>query len=384
MSQLPDIVTLRRELHAHPELSLREFETARRIDGWLRKLGLKPRRIARTGLTTTLGGRRRAGRTILARADMDALPLHEETGLSFASQNEGVMHACGHDCHMASLLTATQGLVRRPPEKGRVKLLFQPGEEGANGMGKCIEAGILDRPTVDAAVGVHVWQWEKVGRIGLVKGPCMAAIDLFEIRIRGRGGHAADPHNTIDPVVVAAHIVTALQTVVSRNVAPQQTAVVTVGSIQAGTANNVIPEEAVLRGTARTFVGAVGRKVARRITRIAKDVARAFGATAEVDYEFFLPATVNDDDMVDRAWVVAESIVGKRNVVRAERSMASEDMSLALAAVPGIFAFVGAANGKKSTSHAHHHPRFDVDEGCLPVAAAFMEDFVRHYLDDDA
>jgi amidohydrolase len=381
MSPIPDMVALRRELHAHPELSLLEFETADRVEGWLRDLGLRPRRIAKTGLTAMLG-KKRTGPTILVRADMDALPIHEATGLPFASGNAGVMHACGHDCHMAALLGATGRLIADPPRGGRAKLLFQPGEEGANGMGLCIDAGILERPTVDAAVGVHVWQWERVGRIGLVRGPCMAAIDTFDIRIIGRGGHAAYPHEAIDPVLVAAHIVTALQSVVSRSVDPQQTAVVTVGSIRSGEANNVIPDEALLRGTARTFDAKVGRAVARRIERIAKDVAKAFGARADVEYTFFLPATVNDGAMFDRAWAVAEDVVGKRNVVEARPSMASEDMSLALARVPGVFAFVGADEGTKRTAHPHHHPRFDVSEKCLPVAAGFLEGFVRSYLGD--
>jgi len=380
---IPDIVTLRRTLHAHPELSLREFETALRIEGWLHELGLRPRRVAKTGVTATVG-RRRGGRTILARADTDALPVTEATGLPFASRNAGAMHACGHDCHMAALLTASARLAARPPERGRVKLLFQPGEEGAGGMGKCIDAGILERPKVDAAVGVHVWQWERVGRIGLVRGACMAAIDDFEIRIVGKGGHAAYPNETVDPVVVAAHVVTALQSIVSRNLNPQKMAVITVASIKAGEANNVIPDSAVLRGTTRSFEASVGRKAARRVKRIATDVARAFGAKAEVEYRFFLPATVNDGDMVDRAWAVAERVVGRRNVIEAQPAMVSEDMSLALAAVPGVFAFVGAANGTKRTAHPHHHPQFDVDEGCLPIAADFLEGVVRDYLEESA
>lgn len=383
VSALPGIVDLRRELHAHPELSLREHETAARIERWLGALGLTPRRVAGTGVTagiTAGDAAARRGRTILARADMDALPITEATGLPFASRNAGAMHACGHDAHMAALLTAAASLADDPPPRGRVKLLFQPGEEGANGMGKCIDAGILKRPAVDAAVGVHVWQWERVGRIGLVRGACMAAIDDFEIRIEGRGGHAAYPHQAVDPVVVAAHVVTALQSVVARNVAPRETAVVTVGSIRAGEANNVIPHEAVLRGTARSFDAKVGRLVGARVTRIAKDVARAFGAKAHVNYRYFLPATVNDDAMVDRAFAVAESVVGKRNVVAAEPSMASEDMSVALALVPGVFAFVGANDGTSRTASPHHHPAFDIHEDCLPVAAAFLEGFVRDYL----
>ena len=387
---VPDLVEVRRRIHAAPELSMVEKETAAVIEGWLRELGLKPRRIAGTGVTALVNGTGKGatkgkakGPVVLARADIDALPVTEDTGLSFASKNRGVMHACGHDCHVAGLIGAARALAARPPERGTVKLLFQPGEEGANGMGSCIDAGLLEKPRVDSAVGVHVWQPEKVGRIGLVHGPCMAAVDDFEVKIVGFGGHAAYPHRSVDPVVTAAHVVTALQSIVARRVSPFDRAVVTVGSLQAGTAFNVIPPEAVLRGTVRTFDEKVRRDVAREFRRIVTNVARGFGAKAEIDYRFFLPATVNDVEMTDLAWSVAEGVVGKRNVVRAEPSMGGEDMSLALRAVPGVFAFVGGNDGTRRTSYPHHHPKFDVHEDCLPVAAAFMEGFVRRRLDGE-
>ncbi len=380
---MPSLVALRRELHGIAELSLREDETSATIERWLAGLGLAPKRIAKTGLTALVSGAA-PGRTILARADIDALPIVEDTGLPFASRNRGAMHACGHDCHAASLVEVARRLAARPPGRGTAKLLFQPGEEGANGMGLCIDDGLLAKPMVDAAVGVHVWQSERVGKIGLVKGPCMAAVDDFEIRIVGRGGHAAYPHKSVDPIVVAAHVVTALQTVVSRTVAAFDTAVVTVGSLQAGTAFNVIPGVAVLRGTVRTFKDSVRRHAAAEVKRIATNVARGLGAKAEIDYRFFLPATVNDGAMVDLAWSVAEEIVGKKNVVASEPSMGGEDMSLALAAVPGVFAFVGGNDGTAKTSYPHHHPKFDVNEGCLAVSAGFVEGFVRRYLGESA
>ena len=380
---VPSLVELRRELHGLAELSMREFETSATIERWLKALGLAPRRIAGTGLTALVEGAR-PGRTILARADIDALPVAEETGLPFSARGRGAMHACGHDCHAASLMEVARRLAQRPPAKGTAKLLFQPGEEGANGMGQCIDGGLLVKPRVDAAVGVHVWQSERVGRIGLVKGPCMAAVDDFEIRIIGKGGHAAYPHRSVDPIVVAAHVVTALQTVVARTVNPFDTAVVTVGSFQAGTAFNVIPPAAVLKGTVRTFKDSVRRDAAAQVKRIVTDVARGLGATAEIDYRFFLPATVNDAAMVDLAWSVAEQVVGKKNVVAAEPSMGGEDMSLALEAVPGVFAFVGGDDGTERTSYPHHHPKFDVDEGCLAVAAGFMDGFVRRWLEEAA
>lgn len=380
---VPDLVALRRTLHAAPELSLQEHGTADLIEGWLRVLGLRPKRVARTGMTALVRGARR-GPTILARADIDALPVTEATGLPFASRNVGAMHACGHDCHAAGLVEVARRLAERPPERGNVKLLFQPGEEGAGGMQLCLDGGVLAKPEVSAAVGVHVWQNERVGRIGLVRGACMASVDDFEVRIVGRGGHAAMPHKSVDPVVVAAHVVTALQTLVSRGVDPLDTAVVTVGSLQAGTAFNVIPPHAVLRGTVRTFAEPVRKAVARRFKALVQGVCRGLGAKAEIEYRHFLPATVNDLGMVDLAWSVAEEVVGKRNVVEAQPSMGGEDMSLALQAVPGVFAFVGGDNGTKRTSYPHHHPRFDVDERCLDVGAGFVEGFVRRYLEEAA
>lgn len=377
---VPDLVALRRSLHSTPELSLVEHTTADRIEGWLTDLGLAPKRVAKTGITAMVRGAKR-GPTILARADIDALPVTEATGLAFASRNAGVMHACGHDFHAAGLVEVARRLAASPPSRGNAKLLFQPGEEGAGGMQLCIDGGVLRRPDVSAAVGVHVWQNERVGKIGLVRGACMAAVDDFEVRIVGRGGHAAMPHRSVDPVVVAAHVVTALQTLVARSVNPLDTAVVTVGSLQAGTAFNVIPPDATLKGTVRTFSEPVRKLVARRFKTLVKNVCRGLGATAEIEYRHFLPATVNDPAMVDLAWGVAEEIVGKRNVVEAEPSMGGEDMSLALRAVPGVFGFIGGDNGSKQTSYPHHHPRFDVDEACLPIGAAFIEGFVRTFLE---
>jgi len=380
---VPDLVGLRRTLHSVPELSLKEHATADLIEGWLRALGLQPKRVAQTGVTAMVRGAKK-GPTILARADIDALPVTESTGIEFDSRNTGVMHACGHDCHAAGLVEVARRLAAAPLARGNAKLLFQPGEEGAGGMQLCIDGGVLKRPDVAAAVGVHVWQNERVGRIGLVRGACMASVDDFEVRIVGRGGHAAMPHRSVDPIVVAAHVVTALQTLVARNVNPLDTAVVTVGSLEAGTAFNVIPPHATLRGTVRTFSEPVRKLIARRFKALVRDVCRGLGATAEIEYRHFLPATVNDADMVDLAWSVAEEVVGKRNVVASEPSMGGEDMSLALRAVPGVFAFVGGDNGSTRTSFPHHHPRFDVDERCLEIGAGFIEGVVRRYLEEAA
>ncbi len=377
---VPGLVELRRHLHAHAELSMQETETASAIEGWLGLLGLSPKRIAGTGVTATVSGKKR-GKTIVARADIDGLPVTEQTGLPFASQNDGVMHACGHDVHAAGLVEVARRFAAEPPERGAVKLLFQPGEEGANGMGQCIDAGLLKRPVVHAAVGVHVWSPEKVGRIALREGPTMAAIDTFEVHVHGRGGHAAYPHDSVDPIVVAAHVVTALQTIVSRSVDPRDSAVVTVGSLQAGTAFNVIPPHAVLRGTVRTFDDAVRKRVGRRFKRLVTDVSRGLGARAEIEWTRFLPSLLNDPGMVELAREVAVGIVGKKNVVHCRPTMGSEDMSLLLREVPGVFGFIGGSDGTPRTSFPHHHPQFDVHEDALAIGAAFIEGVVRRYLE---
>ena len=376
---VPSLVRLRRTLHERPELSMVEHHTADVIDGWLTALGLRTKRIVKTGVVSTVGARR-GGRTILARADIDALPVTEETGLSFASKNVGCMHACGHDFHAAGLVEVARRLAADPPRKGRAKLLFQPGEEGANGMGQCIDAGLLQRPRVDAAVGVHVWSPMRLGTIGLVRGPAMAAIDTFEITVHGNGGHAAYPHTAVDPVVIAAHVVTALQTLASRTVDPRDSVVVTVGALNAGTAFNVIPPCAVLKGTVRTFDPKVRRLVERRLKKLVRNVASGLGGRADIDWIRLLPPVVNDGDMVDLAWSVAEEVVGKRNVKAPRPTMGSEDMGIALQHVPGVFAFVGGCDGTPRTSFPHHHPRFDLSEDVLPIQAAFIEGVVRRYL----
>jgi amidohydrolase len=288
------------------------------------------------------------------------------------------MHACGHDGHMAILLSAARHLKEEGVPAGSVRLCFQPGEEGYKGAETVIEEGALDG--VDAAFGLHVWRDIPVGKVAILDGPCMAATDLFTITITGRGGHAAYPHLSVDPVVIAAHVITALQTIVAREADPLDTAVVTVGSVDSGTAFNVIPEQAVLRGTCRTFAKATRKTVHRRVVEIARGVAEALGGKAEVDYTEFLPATVNDPKVAALAREAAAAVVGKRNVVEGVPSMGGEDMSLYLERVPGCFAFVGLRNDKRGIVHPHHHPRFDMDEKCLAVGTDLMVEFTRRYL----
>jgi len=375
-----DLVAVRRDLHRHPELSMEERRTAGVVERALRGMGLRPRRVAGTGVSADVAGAR-PGRTILLRADMDALPIQEVGGRPHGSRVPGVMHACGHDGHTACLLGAAERLAARPPARGRVRLAFQPGEEGADGARAMVRGGVLRAPVPDAAAGLHLWIQLPAGKIAVLDGPCMAAVDWFEIRIRGRGGHAAYPHDARDPVVVAAHVVTALQTLVSRRTDPRDSVVLTVGRLAAGTAFNVIPGEAVLEGTVRTYREATRRRIARELRTLAESTARAFGARAEVEHEFQLPPTVNDPGLAALFREAAAEVVGRRNVVGAEPSMGGEDVGVLFGRNPGAFAFLGCRNARRGIVHEHHHPAFDLDEAALPLGRDLLEAVARRYLE---
>ena len=374
-----DLVAVRRDLHRHPELSMEEHRTAGVVEKALRGMGLRPRRCAGTGVAADVAGAS-PGRTLLLRADMDALPVQEAAGRPYGSRNPGVMHACGHDGHTACLLGAAERLAARPPARGRVRLAFQPGEEGADGARAMVRDGILRRPVPDAAAGLHLLINLPVGKIAVLDGPCMAAVDWFQVRIRGKGGHAAYPHDARDPVVIAAQVVTALQTLVSRRTDPRDSVVVTVGRLAAGTAFNIIPEEAVLEGTVRTYRESTRRRVARELRTLAESTARAFGARAEVEHEFELPPTVNDPALAATAREAAAAVVGRRNVVPAEPSMGGEDVGVLFGGNPGVFAFLGCRNPRRGIVHEHHHPSFDIDEAALPIGRDFLERVARDYL----
>ncbi len=372
-------VALRRDFHRHPELGLREKRTQRAVMRELRALRIPCRALGGTGVLGRIESGA-PGPTLLLRADMDALPIVEENEFPHASKFPGRMHACGHDGHMASLLTVARHFRETGLPRGTLLLCFQPGEEGFRGAEKAMADGALDDPAPDAAFALHLWREVPVGQVAVLDGPCMAAVDNFTVTIRGRGGHAAYPHLSVDPVLVAAHVVTALQTVVSRETDPLDAAVVTVGSIESGTAANVIPPAAVLRGTCRTFLKETRRRIRRRFAEIVQGVSRSLGARAEIDYVRFLPATVNDPGVAAMAREAAAAVVGRRNVVAAAPSMGGEDMSLFLERVPGCFAFVGLRNEKKGIVHPHHHPRFDLDEESLAVAVDLTVEFARRFV----
>ena len=380
---LPGVVADRRHLHQHPELGFQEIETSRFVVARLEDIGVEDLRtgIAKTGVTALIRGGRGPGKTVLLRADMDALPILEENEVEYRSVHPGVMHACGHDAHTAGLLGVARLLQDRSDEfGGTVKLLFQPAEEGPGGAQPMIEAGVLNDPKVDACFGLHVAQEVPVGMIELRAGPAMAASDRFAIKIKGQGGHGARPQSTIDPIAVGAQIVVALQTLVSRELDPVEAGVVTVGAFLAGEAFNVIPNTAELRGTVRTFTPENRELLSRRVQELAKGIGAAMRANVEVEYHHGYPPTVNDPAMTALVWEAATAVVGTDRVEEGAPIMGAEDFSYFLEKVPGCFFFVGSKNEERGLIWGHHHPRFDIDEQTMAVGMEVLTETTLRYL----
>jgi amidohydrolase len=366
----------RRDLHQHPELGFQETRTATIAAERLRSLGYAVR--AGVGRTGVVGVKGDDGRCVLLRADMDALPIEEANDVPYRSRHAGRMHACGHDGHVAIGLEVARRLAGAPLP-GTVKLAFQPAEETSDGAGAMIRDGVLETPKVDAAFGIHLWNTLPVGTIGLMAGPVMASVDQFEITISGKGGHAAIPQLAIDPVLVAAHVVTALQSLVSRRRDPLEPGVVSVTQLSAGDAFNVIPARAVLRGTVRTFGGRFFEDAPGLLADTARGIAAAFGAEATVEFRRLTGPLVNDGAMTDLMKGVAEEVVGKEGVRSGIRTMGGEDMSYFLDRVPGCFAFVGSARAD-GTSSSHHSPTFDIEEASLTIGAELLSRTAVRYL----
>ncbi|MBI5708880.1 MAG: amidohydrolase [Candidatus Eisenbacteria bacterium] len=380
-AEVQELAELRRDLHAHPETAFEEVRSAALVAGRLRALGLEPRTgVGRTGVIATIGGGR-PGKTVLLRADMDALPIQEENEVPYRSLVAGKMHACGHDCHTSILLGVAKQLRREASSlPGAVRLCFQPAEEWGGGAEAMIADGALESPRPDAAFGLHVWQDLDLGKVGVTTGPWMAAVDEFNVTVRGVGAHAATPHQGVDPVVCLAHVVTALQTIASRGADPLLEVVVSVTQLKAGTAFNIIPGSAWMNGTVRVFDTGLWKQLPERFEKIVQGVAGALGCTAEVDYRRHNRPTVNDPAMAELARAAAAEVVGEKNVVTDIRTMGGEDFSAFLARVPGCFVAVGSRNESKGLVHEHHHPRFDVDEGCLEIGAEVMLRIARRFL----
>ncbi len=370
----------RRDLHAHPELGYEEHRTARLVAERLRDFGLDAVEtgIGSTGVVGVLHGEGGpGGPAIMLRADMDALPLTEVTGLPHASTHEGVMHACGHDGHTTMLLGAAKRLAEDRSFAGTVYFCFQPAEEGGAGAKAMLKDGLLERFPAEAVYGLHNWPGLAVGEMAVTEGPVLAAADEFRITIEGRGGHAAEPHLARDPLLAAAHLVTELQTIVARRVDPLQAAVVSVCEFLAGHTHNVIPSSASLRGTTRCYDEGVGRLIHEEICQLAKGVATAHGCTAEIERgPDPYPPTVNDAERARFAHSVMVEVVGPEAATFGhEPSMAGEDFAFMANQRPGAFAIIG--NGP---SAALHHPGYDFDDAALPVGVAYWVRLVERAL----
>lgn len=373
---------LRRDFHRHPELGFQEVRTAGIVARELTELGLEVSTgVGKTGVVATLEGGSQE-QVVLVRFDMDALPIQEETNAEYASQTPGVMHACGHDGHTAIGLAVARMLEARKAElNGTIKFVFQPAEEGLGGAEAMVADGVLENPRPDLSLSLHLWNDKPLGWIGVTPGPAMSASDRFIVKIVGRGGHGAAPYLANDPIVAGAQVITALQTIVSRNVNSLESAVVTVTSMSGGEAFNVIPEAVELKGTIRTYTPEIRKLILERFERITNGVAEALSCQAEMKFERVTPTVTNDPEMAKRVQKVAERVFPDSKIDDQERTMGSEDMAYMMEDIPGCYFFVGSANREKGLDAAHHHPKFDFDERALPRAAALMASAVVEFLD---
>ena len=375
MQALPidDLVATRRRLHAAPELSMVEHDTAAFVAGRLGALGLDNVRtgIGQTGVLGTLVGGR-PGPVTLLRADMDALPIVELNDVPYVSRQRGVMHACGHDGHVAMLLAAAATLAaERADLPGTLVFCFQPGEEGHAGAKKMIEDGALEQPHVDRTFALHLYSGLDVGKIGVRDGAFFASADEFDLVIRGKGGHGAMPQLAVDPIAAAAYVITTLQTIVSREIAPKDPAVITVGQLSGGTTFNVIPDQAVMKGTVRAFDAEVRRSMPERIERILRGLGEALRFEYELDYHWSYPPTVNAAAINDIVRAVGRRELGADNVVEHDIVMWAEDMSFMQEVRPGAYFIVGSRGGSDS-AFPHHNARFDIDERALEIGYRMM------------
>lgn len=374
-----ELINHRRHFHRHPELSLEEFETTKTLAAELDALGIPYRLTKPTGLIADIAGKG-PGKTVALRADMDALPVEEiNKDLSYKSEADGKMHACGHDSHMAMLLTAVKVLhAVRDRFNGTVRIIFQPAEEAAAGAKLMIEQGALEG--VDGIFGEHIWSPLKAGLVSCIDGPCMAACDVFRVTFTGKGGHGAVPETAIDATVMAAAFVSNVQTIVSRNINPLDTAVVTVGKLVSGTRFNVISGEAYLEGTVRTFSEHDRTLVEEKLRTFAKDTAHMYGGTAEFSYEYGTDVVDNNPAEASRVRKLAAKAFGEDQVFNEPKRCIGEDFAAYMKVVPGAFAYVGAENEAKGACWPHHNGHFNIDEDALKVGAELYALYALDFL----
>ena len=385
---VPGLIALRRDLHEHPELAFEEVRTSSIAAERLRAIGLEVQTgVAKTGVVGLLQGEAHDNshlptKTLAIRADMDALPIHEQNEVDYRSHIDGKMHACGHDGHTSILLTVADILSKHRSEfKGNIKFIFQPAEESVGGAKPMVEQGVMKG--VDGLIGLHLMSTMPVGYVGVRAGSVYASADKFTLTVRGKGGHAAMPNGAVDPIVISAYIITALQTLISRETSPFSPAVITIGIIQAGTAFNIIPETATLHGTMRAYTPIHRIYLSRRITEIANGIATSMGGSCDVDLVDGCPPCINDPAMTEVVYRAAIETVGEKFVDPSENVMTtgSDDMSYFLQSVPGCYFIVGAQNKEKGAYYPHHHPHFNIDEDALPVGVEVLTraalDFLR-------
>ncbi len=377
-----EIIGWRRDFHMYPELGYREKRTSRIVAGKLRDWGFKViEGIAETGVVGLIKGGKPGDRTIALRADMDALPLEEENDVPYKSRVKGVMHACGHDAHVAMLLGAAKILSQiRDKIPGQVKLIFQPAEEGGNGAKRMVEEGVLEDPKVDVIYGIHVWSLLKSSVFGIREGPVLAATGDIHIEVIGKGGHGAYPHIAVDPIVAGSSIVLNLQTIISRNVDPLEAGVVSICAFNSGRAFNVIPGKAVLKGTYRALTYETLNVIRNRIREIVESTCKSYNVRCNIRVEDVTPPTVNEPKATKLALSVARRLVGEEAIVELKPTMGGEDFAYYLQKVPGVFIALGTGNPEKKTDIPHHNPKFDVDEEVLYLGTAFHVAVAYEYL----
>lgn len=369
-----EVISWRRHLHAHPELSYQEVRTAAFVSKILTDIGLSPVKIADTGLVVVIEGKNPSKKVVALRADMDALPISEENAVDYKSQNDGVMHACGHDVHTSSLLGVAKILFDlRDQFEGSVKLLFQPGEEkNPGGASYMIKEGALKNPTPQSIIGQHVMPLLSVGKIGFREGMYMASSDEIYLKVIGKGGHAAVPELTIDPIVIASHIIIALQQVISRNASPKQPTVLSFGKISGHGATNIIPDEVNIAGTFRAMNETWRKSALEKITKIARSTAEGMGGRCEVEISHGYPYLENNPELTRRIRSAAEEFVGKENVVDIDLTLGSEDFAYYSHVVPASFYRLGTRNEAKGITSYIHTPTFDIDEDALIIGPGLM------------
>lgn len=380
--QLKDeFIAYRRDFHQHPELGFEEVRTSGIVAEYLESLGIEVTRVANTGVLGLLRGGK-PGRTMALRADMDALSIPQQNDVPYKSTSPGKMHACGHDGHTAILMGVAKLLSEVKDEiPGTVKFFFQPAEEGPGGALPMVEAGVMENPTVDAVMGLHVGVNLPTGQVGLKAGPSSAGTDSITITLEGKGGHGAHPHGSIDTIVAAGHLIVAMQTIASREIDPLGSVVVTLGTVNGGYRNNVIAHTVELTGTVRTLDPVVRDSMPERIERIIKGVCETFRCKYEFDYHKGYPSVVNDSAMADLAEAAAQRLLGVENVVRtANPSMGGEDFAYFAEKAPGIFLRLGAGNEEKDCVYPGHHPFFNFDEDAIPVGMAVLAEATLDFL----